>query len=119
MVPSMQTDGQKIPVALLAPQISRFGVYVSQAILNFKITEPVNEGNFLASQRFVFKPILTIEAAGVASEMITKGNSFFDFQFGITSLTGWLVDQCVCKHGEKGTNGDDVADPEVCFLVSV
>lgn len=118
------SDEPKIPTALLAPQVSRFGAYISQASLNFKITEPVNEGNFLGAQRFVFKPVLTIEASGVAAEMTTKGIFFFDFQFGVTLLTGWMVDQCVCQNAgralrRQGGDDNNMTDPEVCFLLRV
>lgn len=106
MVPSLG-DEQKGPDASLSSLVSRFGVYISQASLSFKITEPISEGNFLGAQRFVFKPILTLEASGVAQEMITKGSSFFDFQMGVTSVTGWTVDTCVCRNQNKGTSDDD------------
>jgi vacuolar protein sorting-associated protein 13B len=117
MVPGLAAD-QKTPDASLIPLVSIFGVYISQASLSFKITEPISEGNFLGAQRFVFKPILTLEASGVAQEMITKGSSFFDFQMGVTSITGWLVDACVCKNEEKVLGEDDggnAREPEVCI----
>ena len=115
MVPGLGGE-QKGPDASLTPLVSRFGVYISQASLSFKITEPLSEGNFLGAQRFVFKPILTLEASGVAQEMITKGNSFFDFEMGVTSVTGWLVDTCVCRNQNKEPNADDdgnAREPEV------
>ena len=115
MVPGLSSD-QKTSDALLSPLVSRFGVYISQASLSFKVTEPISDGNFLGAQRFEFKPILTLEASGVALEMVTKGNSFFDFQMGVTSVTGWLVDECVCKNEEKGrSEGEDgiAREPEV------
>ena len=118
MVPGL-SGHQKIPEASLTPLVSRFGVYISQASLNFKITEPISDGNFLGSQRFVFKPILTVEASGVAQEMVTRGSTFFDFQMGVTSLTGWLVDTCVCKNDGRLQNaggGDEdgnTREPEV------
>ena len=106
MVPSLSGE-QKGPDASLSSLVSRFGVYISQASLSFKITEPISEGNFLGAQRFVFKPILTLEASGVTQEMITKGSSFFDFQMGVTSVTGWIVDTCVCRNQNKGPSDDD------------
>ena len=115
MVPGLGGE-QKGPDASLTPLVSRFGVYISQASLSFKITEPLSEGNFLGAQRFVFKPILTLEASGVAQEMITKGSSFFDFEMGVTSVTGWLVDTCVCRNQNKEPNADDdgnAREPEV------
>jgi vacuolar protein sorting-associated protein 13B len=115
MVPGLSGD-QRTSDALLAPLVSRFGVYISQATLSFKVTEPMSEGNFLGAQRFEFKPILTLEASGVAQEMVTKGSSFFDFQMGVTSVTGWLVDECVCKNQERGRSdeGDGTTrEPEV------
>jgi hypothetical protein len=115
MVPGLSGD-QRTSDALLAPLVSRFGVYISQASLSFKVTEPMSEGNFLGAQRFEFKPILTLEASGVAQEMVTKGSSFFDFQMGVTSVTGWLVDECVCKNQERGRSdeGDGTTrEPEV------
>ena len=118
MVPGL-TGEQKIPNASLTSVVSKFGVYISQATLSFKITEPINEGNFLGTQRFVFKTILTLEASGVAQEMIMKGNSFFDFQMGITSVSGWLVDACVCKNQERIVSEDEdgnTREAEVCIL---
>ena len=115
MVPGLSSD-QKTSDALLSPLVSRFGVYISQASLSFKVTEPISDGNFLGAQRFEFKPILTLEASGVALEMVTKGNSFFDFQMGVTSVTGWLVDECVCKNEEKGRSEEEdgiAREPEV------
>lgn len=98
---------QKVPDAYLTPLISRLGLYILQATLSFKITKPISKGNFLGSQRYVFKPILTLEASGAALEMITKGSSFFDFQIGVMSLTGWLVGSCVCKNQRKVAGEDD------------
>ncbi len=115
MVPGLAGD-QKGPDASLTQLVSRFGVYISQASLSFKVTEPISEGNFLGAQRFVFKPILTLEASGVALEMVTGGSSFFDFQMGVTSVTGWMVDACVCKNQEKLLSEDEdgnTKEPEV------
>lgn len=115
MVPGLSGD-QKTPDASLNSLVTRLGVYISQVTLSFKITEPVSEGNFLGAQRFVFKPILTLEAAGVALEMATRGNTFFDFQMGVTSVMAWLVDVCVCKNQQHIDDDDgNLKEPEVCM----
>lgn len=116
MVPSLSTD-PKTQDASLVTLTSRFSIYVSQASLNLKITEATSDGQILGGQRFVFKPILSFEASGIAQEIVLRGGTFMDFQIGVTSVTGWLIDAFVGKNERRPFNeqiDEDGRDFEVC-----
>ena len=78
-----------------------FGIFVTQCSLTLKVTDEAFDSSIVGTKRFEFSPILNIEMSGCAVEIWSKGEEYFDCQFGVCNIVGYMIGDCLCKKGRR------------------
>ena len=102
MVPNLQDEGNqgKNQFHFDEDAVLLFGVYVTQCSLTLKVTNEAHDSSIVGSKRFEFSPVFNIEMSGCAVEIISKGEEYFDCQFGVCNIVGYMIGECLCKKRE-------------------
>ena len=105
MVPNIQDGGSKPQTEFIFNEDSvlLFGIYITQCSLTLKITNEAHNSSIVGSKRFEFSPVLNIEMSGCAVEVISKGEEYFDCQFGVCNIVGYMIGDCLCKSRSSPT----------------
>lgn len=68
------------------------------------MTEYLKEKAHYGPKKIVFKPFLYLESDGISMEMLMQGITFFDIQFGVTSVAVYSQGPCICgAEGEENS----------------
>ena len=77
-----------------------FGIFITQCSLTLKVTDEAHNSSIVGTRRFEFCPVLNIEMSGCAIEVLSKGEEYFDCQFGVCNIVGYMIGNCLCKKGK-------------------
>lgn len=104
MIPNLGDEGSQLHSEFHFTDeetILLLGVYVTQCSLTLKVTNEAHNSSIVGSKRFEFSPVLNIEMSGCAMEVISKGEEYFDCQFGVCNIVGYMIGDCLCKNKER------------------
>ncbi|XP_061177950.1 intermembrane lipid transfer protein VPS13B-like [Saccostrea echinata] len=92
------------------PAVLAVGMYAHKASLTFKLTEKMREKVHYGPQKIAFRPFMYMEAEGIGVDIVMKGLTFFNVQFGISNISLETRGNCIC-----GT--DDAEDQRSKMIV--
>ena len=81
----------------------------------YQLTEYVKEKVHYGPRKVAFKPFLYLESDGISMEMLMQGLTFFDIQFGVTSLAIYSQGPCIC--GAEGEENSRVCTSVLLYII--
>ncbi|KAL4227239.1 Vacuolar protein sorting-associated protein 13B [Mactra antiquata] len=89
------------------PSIFSLGMYAYKTTIKFKMTEYIKEKAHYGPKKIVFKPFLYLESEGISFEVLMQDYTFFNAQFGITSISVYSQGICICgAEGEENSRNN-------------
>ncbi|XP_055998709.1 intermembrane lipid transfer protein VPS13B-like isoform X2 [Ostrea edulis] len=89
-------EEERSPKKKPPPAVLAVGMYAHNASLTFKLTEKMREKVHYGPEKIAFRPFMFLKAEGIGLDIIMKGLTFFNVQFGISNISLETRGNCIC-----------------------